>query len=129
MDNPAKVSDLVDRGWAATVEQAEAVGQTWLDVAWRALQREPELPGLVDRLESGELDPADVIDVVASAALRVLRNPEGNLSEDFSLDDYREGWRKADATQDIYFTAAERRRLQPIAEVVAIGWSGSMKYC
>ena len=130
MDNPANVTpDLVGRGWSATADQTAEVAQTWLDVAWRALQCEPEVPSLVERITSGDLAVADVIDVVAAAALRVLRNPEGKLSEDFSIDDYREGWKQTDATQDVYFTAAEKRRLMLVVTAVNVGWTGSMKYC
>ncbi|UUW88397.1 hypothetical protein [Pimelobacter simplex] len=126
MDNPATPDDLTARGY--TGPATTRVQQTRLDEAWRALQRERELPGLVARIDSGELDEELVVDVIAAAALRVLRNPEGTESESGAIDDYQESVKYADPTQDVYFTAAEIRRLQP-AVVVPSGYVGSMKYC
>lgn len=120
MDNPATAPIVGYDGPAP-----EDVQQYWLDVAWRALQGEDR--SLVDNVAAGKVDVATVADVVTSAARRVLRNPEGNTSESTSLDDYQESWKKSDATEDIYFTAAELRRLRP-EEPVVTGWSGSMGY-
>lgn len=127
MDNPAKApGDTVDaRGYSGAA--SVTVQQTRLDEAWRALRR--EVPDLEARLGSGDLEQADVVDVVCAAALRVLRNPEGAESESSALDDYQESRKIADATADLYFTAAELRRLQPTDEPVQYGWSGSMRYC
>lgn len=122
MDNPAQSSDLTARGWEGDV----TVAQTWLDVAWRALRR--EVPTLESSLTSGDLTPADVVDVVAAAALRVLRNPEGYESESAAIDDYQESFKRVDATQDVYFTAKELARLAPSGAGLA-GFSGSIKYC
>lgn len=100
----------------------------WLGVAWRQLQGEDRT--LVARIEAGDLDAATAADVVTAAARRVLRNPEGFQEEAGGIDDYRESWKRADATEDIYFTAAELRRLlSDDAAAAAGGWSGSMKYC
>lgn len=102
--------------------------QYWLDVAWRQLQREDA--GLVARIEAGEIDAATVADVVTAAARRVLRNPEGLEEESGRIDDYAESWKRSDATEDIYFTAAELRRLRsPISAAAQSGWVGSQKYC
>jgi len=103
------------------------VQQYWLDVAWRQLQREDR--SLVGRIESGDIDGDTVADVVTAAARRVLRNPEGRESESGAIDDYSESWKNADATEDIYFTAAELRRLRPDVDVLLDGWSGSLRYC
>lgn len=121
MDNPA-IAPIVGYDGPAP----EDVQQYWLDVAWRALQGEDR--SLVANIEAGKIDVAMVRDVVTAAARRVLRNPDGNVSEDFAIDDYRESWKKSDSTEDIYFTAAELRRLRP-EEPVITGWSGSMGYC
>lgn len=118
MDNPASTPIIGYEGPAALQVQ-----KYWLDVAWRSLQQEDR--GLVARVLSGELDAATVADVVTAAARRVLRNPEGRQSESGAIDDYREEWKVADATEDVYFTAAELRRLQAAA---AGSWAGSMKY-
>lgn len=124
MENPATSAALAARGYNGTA--TPDVQQTRLDEAWRALQRERELPGLVARIESGDLPVENVIDVIAAAALRVLRNPEGVEEETGAIDDWRESWKRADATEDIYFTAAEIRRLQPVDVVVPT--AGSFKY-
>lgn len=102
--------------------------QYWLDVAWRALLTEDDLGDLEARIQANELDKETVADVVTAAARRVLRNPEGNEEEAGSIDDYDESWKKADATEDVYFTSAELRRLKPTDRWVG-GFSGSVKYC
>lgn len=124
MDNPAQASDLTARGYSGTA--SPEVQQTWLDVAWRALRR--EVPTLDADLASGAVDPMDVIDVLASAVLRVLRNPEGFESESGQIDDYSESWKRSDASLDVFFTAAELRRLRTVSPFAG-GWSGSVKYC
>ena len=120
MENPAQAPITGYSGPADT-----AVQQYWLDVAWRQLQR--ELPSLVARIEDGEIDETTVADVVTAAARRVLRNPEGFESESGSIDDYQESWKRSDASEDIYFTTAELRRLSPT--VASVPAAGSVKYC
>lgn len=124
MDNPASAPIPGYTGTASVETQTY-----WLDVAWRQLQGEDRT--LVARIEAGQLDAASVADVVTAAARRVLRNPEGFTEESGRIDDYAEAWKRADATEDVYFTAAELRRLSPMdaAAAVAAGWSGSVKYC
>lgn len=39
------------------------------------------IPDLADRITSGDIDQADVVDIEAEAVLRVVRNPEGLLLE------------------------------------------------
>lgn len=124
MDNPATTEALTDRGYV--LPEGSSVPQTRLDEAWRALQLEPTLPGLVARIEAEEVPVENVVDVLAAAALRVLRNPDGVEEDSGSIDDYREARKFADSTQDLYFTAAELRRLQPTA--VAVPTAGSFKY-
>lgn len=120
MQNPAAAPIV---GYAGSADQS--VQQHWLDVAWRALQREDL--GLVARIQRGEIDSATVADVVTAAARRVLRNPDGFESESGAIDDYQESWKRADATEDIYFTSAELRRLLG-ASGTALGFTGSVKY-
>jgi len=122
MDNPAQSTDLANRGWVGD----DTVAKTWLDVAWRALRR--EVPSLEASIASGELTVDDVRDVVVAAALRVVRNPEGFETESGSIDDYQESVKRADATQDVYFTAAELRRLVPAVHTMT-SFAGSIKYC
>lgn len=122
MDNPASAPIPAYAGDATPADQ-----QHWLDVAWRQLQREDR--SLVGRLQAGTIDAETVADVVTAAARRVLRNPDGRESESGGVDDYTEAWKNADATEDVYFTAAELRRLLPDEAAVLNGWSGSVKYC
>lgn len=121
MQNPATAPIVGYTGPADTTVQ-----QYWLDVAWRALQGEDA--GLVARVTAGTIDAATAADVVTAAARRVLRNPEGVESESGAIDDYTESWKNRDASEDIYFTAAEHRRLQGAA-VASSDWVGSIKYC
>ena len=123
MDNPATAPIPAYSGPTSTEDQ-----QYWLDVAWRSLLAEEGLGDLVARIQANELDEATVADVVTAAARRVLRNPDGNEEEAGSIDDYDESWKKADSTEDVYFTSAELRRLKPTDRWVG-GFSGSVKYC
>lgn len=127
MENPAQPSDIADRGYSGTA--ITTVQQTWLDVSFRALRRDLARLGvdLDAAVEAQTLDPADVKDVVVSAALRVLRNPEGVEQESGSIDDYTESATRRDATEDVYFTAAELRRLTPL-DTASAEWAGSVKY-
>jgi hypothetical protein len=122
MDNPASAPIPGYDGNASTEIQ-----QYWLDVAWRQLQREDRT--LVGRIMSGDIDTDTVSDVIEAAARRVLRNPDGRKSESVSIDDYSESWSTSDPTEDLYFTAAELRRLQPTTDAILDGWSGSARYC
>lgn len=122
--NPATLWDLERRGYVlpAAGTPEEPVPQTRLDEAWRALQR--SVPSIETSLLSGWVSNDDVIDVIVAAALRVLRNPEGIEQESAAIDDYSETRKRADATEDLYFTAAEKARLTP-----PVPTAGSMKYC
>ena len=127
MDTPTTAAAVRDAYFQDIPEGVSDVRlQTWLDVAWRALQGED--PTLVARIESGAQDTQTVIDVIIAATLRVLRNPGGLEGEDFAVDDYRESRKYSDATLDVYFTAAERRRLGVTDDEDRTGWSGSLAY-
>lgn len=131
MDNPANPSDLTNRDYAGPA--STQVQQTRLDEVWRALRRERFSDGLLvgPSLDArvgtvGDITVDDVVDVVCSATLRVLRNPDGAKQESGSVDDYQESRTLVDASLDVYFTAAELRRLAP--EVTAVPTAGSFKY-
>ncbi len=120
MQNPATHTDLTKLGYASTNPSVE---QARLDQAWRALVAEvPSLPG---RLAADLVDSDMVVDVVCAAALRVLNNPEGAERVSGSIDDYREDVTLRNTTDDLYFTRAELRRLQPADYT---GGAGSMSY-
>ena len=117
MDNPASTTDA---RLAKYVSDGSL--QANLNAAWRALQR--EIPGLVAAITAGTVSAEDAGDVVIAATLRVMRNPDGAEETSTSIDDYDERTRLADATQDLYFTSAELRRLAPVMTHNA----GSFKY-
>lgn len=79
MTTYAKASDVTKR-WARTPTQAETnlITVRLADVE-RMIRR--KIPDLDDRIEDGTLDVEDVIQVEADAVLRLVRNPEGYLSE------------------------------------------------
>lgn len=106
----ADASDLEDRGY--TGPASPRVQKTRLGEAWRALQ--VEVTDLVANLAAGVVDHDVVIDVLCAAALRVLRNPEGAESQSTAIDDYSETVKLADSSADLYFTAAELRRVRPV---------------
>jgi hypothetical protein len=121
--NPA---DWTDVRKAGLTSGSNEVVQEWLDKAWRALN--VEIPSLGARLTSTtEPSLLDVTrDVVVSAAMRVLRNPEGAAQREGAIDDWRESVQLSDSTQDLYFTAAELRRLAPAGSAASL--SGSIPY-
>lgn len=125
MPNPALPSDLADRDYTGTA--SERAQQTRLDEAWRALRH--EVGNLEARLDAGLVESADVVDVLCAAVLRVLRNPEGFEKESRSIDDYSESMERADASADLYFTAAELRRLRGTPINGPVQFSGSLRYC
>lgn len=126
MENPAQSSDLTNRGYSGPADTA--VQQEWLNVTFRALRRKLRKEYGVDiDADPASVDPEDLKDVVVSAALRVLSNPEGVETEAGGVDDYTESRKHADATMDVYFTAAEISGLVPIG-ATGTSWAGSVKY-
>ncbi len=122
MLNPASIDDLIGR-WHPYPFHGDSAGelaaQIKLDQAWRALR--DELPGLVARIDSGDVQAESVVDVVIDATLRAMRNPEGYVEGSESVDDYSESWKTDPASQsnDMFFTRAELRRLSPRASGAA----------
>lgn len=120
MANPATTADLKNRGY--DLPDPPTVAQTRLDEVWRALKA--EVRTLEASVAAGWIDTEAVADVVANATLRILDNPESIEQESYGIDDYQENRRRANATSDVYFTAAELRRLAPPVTPTA----GSFKY-
>lgn len=83
MANPATVADLESR-WRPLSAQETINGQTFLDDVWRMLRR--RLPDLETRIAADEDLREDVVRVMATAVLRVMKNPDGKRQE--SIDDY-----------------------------------------
>lgn len=102
MTNPATVADLAAR-WRPLSAQETTNGNTFLEDAWRMLRR---------RFATIEADvatdpdlSAEVVRVMATAVLRVMKNPDGKRQE--SIDDY--SWTKDQSVSAglLYFTDAE----------------------
>lgn len=108
MANPATVADVVAR-WRPLSTQETTNAQTFLDDAWVMLKRR------VSDLEALMVDDADltaeVVRVLATAVLRVLKNPDGKRQE--SIDDYSWTRDQAVSTGLLYFTDEELGDLTP----------------
>ena len=122
MESPVTHADLAPYGYTTQV----ALYDSLIGRAWRALLA--EVPSLVDNIEQGLVSADTAGDAVIAAVLRVLRNPEGVKAVSGSLDDYTERTDYAASSDDIFFTAAERRRLTPAA-TGGQHRSGSLQYC
>lgn len=118
MPNPATTADLAAR-WRPLGADEDAVGATLLDDAWRMLKR------AVVNVEAGIDADADYSDeavrVLASAVLRVLKNPEGKRQE--SVDDYSYTRDSTQATGTLYFTSEELGALASTRRTRAFSFS------
>ena len=102
MTNPATTSDLEAR-WRPLSDQEQTNGETFLDDAWRMLRRRySDLEA--DILADEDLE-AEVVRILCSAVLRVMKNPDGKRQE--SIDDY--SWTRDQALSAglLYFTSDE----------------------
>lgn len=113
MANPVTVADLEAR-WRPLTFDEQIVAQSLLDDAWAVLAA--RLTTLDARVTTGAVAAGAVVAVVSAMALRVLRNPEGLVQYNRSIDDYTEGGRRADAVADgfLYATSAELALLRPV---------------
>ena len=85
MTNPATTADLEAR-WRPLSDQEKINGQTFLEDAWRLLRRRIQtIEADIAADTSGDLQ-ADAVRVLATAVLRVMKNPDGIRQE--SVDDY-----------------------------------------
>lgn len=120
MANPASIADLVSR-WRPLSAQETTNGQTFLDDAWRMLKRAVEKAGgdletLIAADTTGDLQ-AEAVRVMATAVLRVMKNPDGKRQE--SIDDY--SWQRDEAVSSglLYFADDELDSLVPGSGVAA----------
>lgn len=110
MANPATTADLESR-WRTLSAQEEINGQAFLDDAWVMLKRRlPSIEADITADTSGDLE-ADAIRVLATATLRVLKNPDGFKQEE--LDDWGGTRDAATAAGALFFTDAELSSLVP----------------
>lgn len=110
MANPATPADVVKR-WRSLSDQETINAQTFLDDAWRAVRR--AVPDIETRLAAAGSEDltADTVKVLADAALRVLKNPDGNRRE--SVDDFTWERDAAVAAGLLYVTTDELDLLRP----------------
>jgi hypothetical protein len=110
MANPASTADLAAR-WRPLSAAETIVGGTLLDDAYGMLKRRvTDLDARVTADDDGFADV--VVRVLATAVLRVMKNPDGKRSE--SIDDYT--WQRDQAISAgvLYFTDDELADLMPV---------------
>jgi hypothetical protein len=110
--NPATVADVVSR-WRPLSAQETTNAETFLADAWVMLKRRMAVEGVDIEAQIAADDDlrADVVRVLATAVLRVMKNPDGKSRE--SIDDY--SWQRDEATSAglLYFTDDELDGLIP----------------
>jgi len=108
--NPATTADLVSR-WRTLSAQETANGEAFLGDAWVMLKRRlPTIEVDITADTTGDLE-ADVVRILATAVLRVLKNPDGFKQE--SLDDWAGTRDGAAAAGALFFTDEELSSLIP----------------
>lgn len=112
MPNPATVADVIAR-WRPLSAQETTNAQTFLDDAWVMLKRRMAVESVdIEAQIATDADlAADVVRVLATAVLRVMKNPDGKSRE--SIDDY--SWQRDEAISAglLYFTDDELDGLIP----------------
>lgn len=124
MPNPATTADLVSR-WRPLSAQETTNGETFLADAWRMLKRAvlksgSDIEALIAADTTGDLQP-EVVRVMATAVLRVMKNPDGKRQE--SIDDYAWTRDEAIAAGLLYFADEELDALSPGAGVKGRAYS------
>lgn len=108
MPNPASTSDIEAR-WRALSEQEAINAETFLEDAWDLLLT--KRPTLETDLTAGTVREGNVVRVVASMVLRVLRNPDGKVQE--SIDDYSYRRSEVTASGALFVTGDELADITP----------------
>lgn len=119
MANPATVADVISR-WRPLSAQETTNAETFLADAWVMLKRRMAVEGvdIEAKIAEDEALPvdqrtlkADVVRVLATAVLRVMKNPDGKSRE--SIDDY--SWQRDEAISAglLYFTDDDLDGLVP----------------
>jgi hypothetical protein len=113
MPNPASIADVEARWRPLSAGQETTNAWTFLDDAWVMLRRRMTALGVdveADIATDADLRD-DVVRVISTAVLRVLRNPEG-LSQE-SVDDYTYRRDEAVSSGLLYFADDELDGLVP----------------
>lgn len=84
MASPATIGDLVARSLRPLSDQEQAVGAVMLEDAWALMVA--QRPHVAARVATDPAFEAVVKQILCAMVLRVLRNPDGKLSE--RIDDY-----------------------------------------
>lgn len=111
MSNPATTSDIEARFRPLTTAEATNA-QAYLDDAWALLVG--RLPTLEANMTAGTVSTANVVRVVCTMVIRILRNPDGKSEE--SIDDYRYRRDAATASGSLYVTPEELADLIPVLQ-------------
>jgi hypothetical protein len=108
MANPATVADIEAR-WRPLTAQETTNADALLDDAWALLLT--RRPSLEADITAGTVTATNVIRVEVAMILRVLRNPDGKVSE--RIDDYSYTRDPAVATGGLYVSDDELGDLVP----------------
>lgn len=110
MPNPAVVADVAAR-WRTLSAQETTNATAFLDDAWVMLKRRlPTIEADIVPVAAADLR-ADVVRVLATAVLRVMKNPDGYKQE--SVDDWAGTRDGSAASGALHFTDAELSSLVP----------------
>lgn len=107
MASPATITDLTARSFRPLTEQEQQVGAVLLGDAWDLITG--QLPHAEARVTTDAKFAALVKQVQVAMVLRVLKNPDGLLSE--QIDDYTYRRDSAISTGALYLSADERALL------------------
>ena len=112
MPNPATSDDVVAR-WRPLSAEETTVANTLLEDAWVMLKRHATRRevDLEDQILTDDDLFAEVVRVMATAVLRVLKNPDGKVQE--AGDDYSYTRGSGDADGSLKFTDDELDDLLP----------------
>jgi hypothetical protein len=108
MANPVLITDLEAR-FRPLSPAERTTAQALLDDAWAILLT--RRPGLVQHMEEDAVSTATVRAVVAAMIVRVLRNPEGWVTE--AVDDWSGRRGESAAAGSLYVSDAELALLAP----------------
>lgn len=102
MPSPATISDLIERSFRTLTEAEQQVGAVMLEDAWNLILT--HRPHTADRITEPTYR-ALVVQVQCAMVLRVIKNPEGYLSE--QIDDYQYRRDSAVSAGALYVSDAE----------------------
>lgn len=110
MVNPVQVSDLESR-WRPLSTQETVNAQAYLDDAWSLLTT--RRPTLEADITATTVSQGSVERVVCAMVLRVLRNPDGYITE--AVDDWSGTRSPARASGELFVTPEELADVTPAA--------------